>query len=134
MIQRIQSLYLILSAILQGLGLTFYPIRLLFSAEEVVYSHHFIMLIVFILMTLGPVVIVFLFKNRQLQFVLNRLLIAATLIVWTIHVVGYVKLELADISHMAPMIVYLFYILFLVLANKAIKRDEDLVRASDRIR
>jgi F0F1-type ATP synthase membrane subunit a len=134
MIQRIQSLYLILSAILQGLGLTFYPKRLLFSAEEVVYSHHLTMLIVFILLTLGPLIVVFLFKNRQLQFVLNRLLIAANLVVWAIHVVGYIKLETADVTQTAPMFLYLLYMLFLVLANKAIKRDEDLVRASDRIR
>lgn len=134
MIQRIQSLYLILSALLQGLGLIFCPKRLLSSAEVVAFDQHYLMLIVFVLMTAGPVAVVFLFKNRQLQFVLNRLLIAATLVIWAIHIIGYVKLEKADLSHMAPMLVYLFYMLLLVMANKAIKRDEDLVRASDRIR
>ncbi len=134
MIQRIQSLYLILTSLFQGLGLFFYPNRLLYNGEAVLFSQHFLMLVILILMTIGPTLVVFLFKNRQLQFVLNRLLILVTMLVWAVHVVGYVKLEATAFSQVMPMLIYLSNIVLLVLANKAIKRDEDLVRAADRIR
>jgi len=134
MIQRIQSLYLILTSLFQGLGLVFYPNRLLYNGEAVLFSQHFLMLVILVLLTTVPTLVVFLFKKRQLQFVLNRLLILATLLVWAVHVVGYVKLEATASSQMMPMLIYLLNIVLLVLANKAIKRDEDLVRAADRIR
>lgn len=134
MIQRIQSLYLILTSLFQGLGLVFYPNRLLYNGDAVLFSQHFLMLVILVLLTTVPTLIVFLYKNRQLQFVLNRLLILSTLLVWAVHVVGYVKQETTSSSQMMPMLIYLSNIVLLVLANKAIKRDEDLVRAADRIR
>lgn len=134
MIQRIQSLYLSLTSLVLGLSLFFYPNRLLYTTVEVNACENLGLLLILVLIAVGPMAVVFLYKNRQLQFVLNRLLILMLMILWALHGIAYVKLDMSATDQVAPMVGYLLSIFLLVLANKAIKRDEDLVRAADRIR
>ena len=134
MIQRIQTLYLILTSLVLGLSLFFYPSRLFYTNAEVNVCEHPVLLLMLTLIAAGPLAVVFLYKKRQLQFVLNRLLILLVLTFWTLHVIGYIKLDSDTTGQVVPMVGYLLSIFLLVLANKAIKRDEDLVRAADRIR
>ncbi|MGB0198886.1 MAG: DUF4293 family protein [Flavobacteriaceae bacterium] len=134
MIQRIQSIYLTLTSLVLLGGLFFYPHRLFYNAEEINVFQHPLLSFMLALMALGPLAVVFMYKKRQLQFVLNRLLILILFLFLTLHLIGYVKIETATANQVVPLISYLIAVILLVLANKAIKRDEDLVRAADRIR
>jgi hypothetical protein len=78
----------------------------------------------------------FLFKNRQTQFVLNRLTIIFNFILLgffvfrTLNLSGEMQISEKGIGMFLPTI----SIVLLVLANRAIKKDEDLVKSVDRLR
>lgn len=76
------------------------------------------------------------FKKRQLQFVLNRLNIISNFILLGVFV--YRSLTLSGETLVSEkgigVLLPIISIVFLVLANKAIKRDEDLVKSVDRLR
>lgn len=76
------------------------------------------------------------FKKRQLQFVLNRLSILLNFVLLGVFV--YRSLNLPGENLISEkgigMLLPVISIVFLVLANKAIKRDEDLVKSVDRLR
>ncbi len=144
MIQRIQSLYLFIGAII-SLGLTF-----VFSLwENVVNVEYYVMNllvekeitikiipILFILSGLMSLVSIFLFKKRKDQFVINRLNILINLILLGVLIYnlltlsGEMQVSEKGIGLGLPIIV----IVLLVIANKAIKKDEDLVKSVDRLR
>jgi len=92
--------------------------------------------VLFFVSTVLSLSIIFLFKNRKLQFVLGRVNILINLIL--LGLIAYQSLNLSGetlvsekgIGSGIPIIV----ILLLVMANKAIKRDEDLVKSVDRLR
>jgi peptidoglycan/LPS O-acetylase OafA/YrhL len=81
-------------------------------------------------------VAIFLFKNRKLQFVIGRLTILINLIL--LGLLMYVSLTLPGEAAVSEkgigMFVPILAVLLLVLANKAIKKDEDLVKSADRLR
>ena len=76
------------------------------------------------------------FKKRKQQFVLNRLAIIFNFVLLGVFVYrslsipGETLVSEKGIGVLLPII----SIVFLVLANKAIKRDEDLVKSVDRLR
>ena len=76
------------------------------------------------------------FKKRQRQFVFNRLNIILNFVLLGVFVYrsltisGETLVSEKGIGVLLPVI----SIVFLVLANKAIKRDEDLVKSVDRLR
>jgi hypothetical protein len=76
------------------------------------------------------------YKKRQQQFVFNRLnmilnLILLGLFVYrSLNISGEASVSEKGIGMFLPII----SIVFLVLANKAIKKDEDLVKSVDRLR
>lgn len=76
------------------------------------------------------------FKTRQRQFVLNRLNIILNFVLLGVFV--YRSLTLSGETLVSEKGIGVFLpiisIVFLVLANKAIKRDEDLVKSVDRLR
>jgi hypothetical protein len=76
------------------------------------------------------------FKKRQLQFVLNRLTILSNLVLLGVFV--YRSLTLSGESLLSEkgigVLLPIISIVFLVMANKAIKKDEDLVKSVDRLR
>lgn len=79
---------------------------------------------------------IFMFKNRKLQFVLNRLNIILNFTL--LGVLVYLSLNLSGETAVSEKGIGMFLpivsIVFLVLANKAIKKDEDLVKSVDRLR
>ncbi len=79
---------------------------------------------------------IFLFRNRQNQFVLNRLNIILNLFLLGFFV--YRSLSLSGETTVSEkgigMLIPVFSIVCLVLANRAIKKDEDLVKSVDRLR
>ena len=77
------------------------------------------------------------FKKRQTQFVVNRLNIVLNLILLGLFVYHSLNLsgEAVSVSEKGiGMFLPILAIVFLVLANKAIKKDEDLVKSVDRLR
>jgi ABC-type polysaccharide transport system permease subunit len=76
------------------------------------------------------------FKKRQLQFVLNRLNIILNFVLLGVFV--YRSLTLSGETLVSEkgigVLLPIISIVFLVMANKAIKRDEDLVKSADRLR
>ncbi|TRZ44491.1 DUF4293 domain-containing protein [Robertkochia solimangrovi] len=137
MLQRIQSIYMFLVVILNGV-LPFWVYlwtdalgEAVYADDDMVYSALFICSAVMAFLT------IFLFKNRKRQFVLNRLNIILNFVLLGFFV--YRSLILSGETNAVSekgigMLLPIVSIVFLVLANKAIKKDEDLVKSVDRLR
>ena len=132
MIQRIQSVYLVVAALVSGILSYVFPTGFdvvgQFDAPYIYES--------FIASALLSFIVIFLFKNRKLQFVLGRLNILLNVILlgvfvyWSLNLPGESFLSEKGIGKFIPVI----SIVLLVLANKAIKADEQLVKSVDRLR
>lgn len=136
MIQRIQSLYLFVASLLTGVVPFFFPIWMNAAKKPVFMTSDVTYIVLFGLSTVMSLVCILLFKNRQNQFVLNRLNIILNFILIGLFVYRTLSLsgEMQVSEKGIAMFVPLFSILLLVLANKAIKKDEDLVKSVDRLR
>lgn len=136
MIQRIQSLYLFISALLSALVPMFFPLWKDAKDIPVYFTNDIIYIIGFGLSTVMALICILLFKKRQNQFVLNRLNIILNFILIGLFVYRTLNLSgEASVSEKGiAMFVPLVTIVLLVLANKAIKKDEDLVKSVDRLR
>lgn len=136
MIQRIQTLYLLVVALISGV-LPF--VFSLWSTEEgmVFYAQADLTFLgAFILSSCLAILSIFLYKNRKNQFVLNRLNILLNLFLLGFFVYRSLNLsgEIVISEKGIGMLIPVFSIVFLVLANRAIKKDEDLVKSVDRLR
>jgi len=135
MIQRIQSLYLVLAAIIAG---TMPFVFNLWSTTEnaVVFAiDKQYVLAGFMISAVMSLASIFMFKNRKSQFVINRLNIILNFILLAVFV--YSSLTTSgemQVSEKGVGILPIISIVLLVLANKAIKKDEDLVKSVDRLR
>lgn len=139
MIQRIQTLYMTLSAIATGaLPFVFelWTLKTDNQATAVLLTSSAIYLSLFGLVTLLAIISIFSFKKRQNQFVLNRLTMIFNFILLGFFV--YRSLNLSGETMVSEKGIGMFLpaisIVLLVLANKAIKKDEDLVKSVDRLR
>jgi len=136
MIQRIQTIYLLLSAAVSA-GLIF-VLHLWTNSEDVpVFAKdEYLYLGLFLGSALLSLISIFNFKNRKFQFVLGRLNIILNFILLGFFV--YQLLMPPGESNISEKGVGIFIpilsIVLLVLANKAIKKDEDLVKSVDRLR
>jgi len=136
MIQRIQTLYLFLAAVITA-GLIF-VFHLWTNNDDVkVFAlDNYAYLAMFIGSALLSLISIFSFKNRKFQFVMGRLNIILNFILLGIFV--YKSLNLSGETNVSEkgigILLPIFSIVCLVLANKAIKKDEDLVKSVDRLR
>lgn len=136
MIQRIQSVYLFIALIISAALIFVFP--LWNNAEGVpVYAEDYLSIfIAFLASALLSLVSIFMFKNRKLQFVLGRLnillnfFLLGVFVYWSLSLPGEMDISEKGIGMFLPII----SIVFIVLANKAIKKDEDLVKSVDRLR
>jgi len=145
MIQRIQSIYLLVAGIISG-GLTLLvnlwstsntnlPVFILdlFSSNSLLEKS---IPVLFFSSALISIVAIFLFNNRQLQFVINRLNILINL--FLLGILIYLSQTLSGEASVSEKGIGMFFpvivILLLFLANRAIKKDEDLVKSVDRLR
>ncbi|MFD0963346.1 DUF4293 domain-containing protein [Pseudofulvibacter geojedonensis] len=136
MIQRIQSIYLLLVAVIAG-GLPFVFSLWKNTSDATIYAiNQPLILGLFIVSAIMSLVSIFMFKNRKSQFVINRLNIILNFILLIVLV--YQSLSLSGEAEVSEkgigMILPIVSIVLLVLANKAIKKDEDLVKSVDRLR
>jgi len=136
MLQRIQTVYMLVAALIIGGLYIWFPliqddagIIVIERKEPLVFGLIFVSIAITIISILN-------YKKRQLQFVLNRLSIILNFILLGVFVYralivsGETLVSEKGIGVFLPII----SIVFLVLANKAIKRDEDLVKSVDRLR
>ncbi len=135
MLQRIQSLYLLVAAVCSGvLSFTTY---LLVLEGTVVYAIDSISYVaLFQGSALLSLISIFLFKSRQTQFVLGRLNIILNFILLGLFVFRLLNLPggPANPEKGIGLLLPIFSIVLLALANKAIKKDEALVKSVDRLR
>ncbi|WP_179336799.1 DUF4293 domain-containing protein [Winogradskyella ludwigii] len=136
MIQRIQTLYLFLAAVISA-GLIFVFHLWTNNEEAKVFAlDNYLYLGLFLGSALLSLISIFRFKDRKSQFVLGRLNIILNLILLGIFV--YQSQNLSGETNVSEkgigILLPIFSIVCLVLANKAIKKDEDLVKSVDRLR
>ena len=142
MIQRIQSIYLAvvfaLSAILPLVLNLWDDSKKEVFALELLSDLSIIAKLVpvfFLISALLAIVSIFKYKKRQLQFVLGRIIILINL--FLLGILIYLSLTIpgeASSEKGIGMFIPIVVIVFAVLANKAIKKDEDLVKSVDRLR
>ncbi len=144
MLQRIQTIYLLI-ATLASAGLIF--VLNLWANEEQVKFFALdsfttenillkVMTVLFFLSSMLTFIAIFKFNNRQLQFVLGRFsiltnfILLGILVYFTQNLSGEIIISEKGIGLLIPII----SIVFVALANKAIKKDEELVKSVDRLR
>ncbi|WP_149275053.1 DUF4293 domain-containing protein [Pareuzebyella sediminis] len=136
MIQRIQTIYLLIVILISGI-LPFW-VNLWSNAEgtEIYAQNEILVSVVFYISAILALVAMLLFKNRKNQFVLNRLNLILNLFLLGFFVYRSLNLsgETAVSEKGIGMLIPVVSIVFLVLANRAIKKDEDLVKSVDRLR
>lgn len=152
MIQRIQSVYFLLAGLFPAI--LFFLSLLSFECSGQTYSlsafsfgvsgqpalHTPYGVIVFtVLSVVLPIFTIFKFSNRPLQIklakytLLLQALLAVTFAVYAWTFVG----DYPQATNFTPgfgLLLWALTVVFTILAKKAVQRDEDLVRAADRIR
>ncbi|QWX82852.1 DUF4293 domain-containing protein [Cellulophaga sp. HaHaR_3_176] len=136
MIQRIQTLYLLIVILLTA-ALPFWVNLWSDSNGTHIYAQNDILIsAAFYVSAVLALIAIVLFKKRQNQFVANRLNMILNLFLLGFFV--YRSLNLSGETLVSEkgigMLIPIFSIVFLVLANKAIRKDEDLVKSVDRLR
>ena len=135
MLQRIQTFYLFLSALCSGALYFIFPLSIIESKPYFAQERpEFLAL--FIASTLLAVVAIFKFKSRQTQFVLGRLNILLNLILLGLFIYRLFNLpaELLNFEKGPAMFLPIISVVLLALANKAIKKDDALIKSVDRLR
>lgn len=136
MLQRIQTVYLIISALIIGALYLWFPTIINEANEVIIDKNEPLVLGLMIGSVVLAILSIFNFKKRQLQFVLNRLNIILNFVLLGVFV--YRSLTLSGETLVSEkgigVLIPIISIVFLVMANKAIKRDEDLVKSVDRLR
>ncbi|MDR7211128.1 DUF4293 domain-containing protein [Flavobacterium piscis] len=137
MIQRIQTIYLLLTFLVTGVLLFFVPLWTLNDGKAFYFMQDQVYTILLGLSTMLTVISIISYKKRQNQFVMGRLNIILNLILLGLFVYRSLNLsgETVSVSEKGiGMFLPIVAIVLLVLANKAIKKDEDLVKSVDRLR
>lgn len=155
MIQRIQSLYLLLTTILSvlflnGTFLTFFKesggsisitlkgfmSQIQGKGEEVILGSLPIYLVIIIILLISLITI-FSFRNRKVQLWLAGILIILTsvlIIVSVTYSLFIVRKYDAELVTGAKMFIPALVLIFSILAYRSIKKDADLIKSYDRLR
>ena len=137
MIQRIQTIYLLLAFVLTGILPFFIPLWTMTDGSAYFFMQNQVYVVVLGLSTTLSLLSIVSYKKRQNQFVIDRLNIILNLILLGLFVYRSLNLsgETIAVSEKGiGMFLPIVAIVLLVLANKAIKKDEDLVKSVDRLR
>ncbi|MDO7170568.1 DUF4293 domain-containing protein [Mariniflexile sp. AS56] len=136
MLQRIQTVYLFLAALVSA-GLIFVLHLWVTNDDVIMYAKDNVQYLgLFLGSALLSIITIFKYKNRKSQFMLGRLNIILNFILLglfvyqSLNVSGETAVSEKGIGMLLPIV----SIVFLALANKAIKKDEDLVKSVDRLR
>ena len=136
MLQRIQTLYLLASGLSMATLYLWFPLVQDAAGNAVIERDEpFVFGLIFISIGL-TIISILTFKKRQMQFVLNRLNIISNFVLLGVFV--YRSLTLSGETLVSEkgigVLLPIISIVLLAMANKAIKKDEDLVKSVDRLR
>lgn len=137
MIQRIQTIYLLLAFVVTGALPFFIPLWVMTDGKDYFFMQNQVYVVILGLSTTLSLLSIVSYKKRQNQFVIGRLNIILNLILLGLFVYHSLNLSgetLAVSEKGIGMFLPIVAIVLLVLANKAIKKDEDLVKSVDRLR
>jgi uncharacterized membrane protein YiaA len=144
MLQRIQTIYLFIAAVLAGGVIYLLPLWINNNGEEFFLKNlissndwkQISMVAAFGLSAFLSLITIFLYKNRTQQVGMNRFNIVVNF--YLLGIIVYHLLILPGESEISEKGIGLFIpvlvIVFLVLANKSILKDEKLVKSVDRLR
>jgi hypothetical protein len=147
MIQRIQSIYYLIAMILVGF-MTLWPLA---QVGDVLIDIHgngttgpespipFPLSYIGYLIIALTVICIWMYKDRKKQLILGRVnyfLLLAYIVVISLSIERVINAPGAstEVSYNVSLFLPLFALGFLFLANRAVKKDEDLVRSLDRLR
>lgn len=137
MIQRIQTIYLLLAFVVTGILPFFIPLWTMADGKAYFFMQNQVYVVILGLSTTLSLLSIVSYKKRQNQFVIGRLNIILNLILLGLFVYRSLNVSgetLAVSEKGIGMFLPIVAIVLLVLANKAIKKDEDLVKSVDRLR
>ena len=147
MIQRIQTVFLFLSAVFAGI-LFFVPVASFSFGNELVnlsifgagdYANALLLLILTILMLLVPIVTIFMYKKRELQLKLSSLNVFLNALFCGLIFLFYVdniqeKLSADTVVYAFGTYIPLINMVLSILAMRWIKKDIELIKSIDRLR
>jgi hypothetical protein len=134
MIQRIQSVYLLAVLVLQLVALFILKNWIAASGSFSSLSDQPFLYAGIVASAILSFFSLLKFKARKLQFVLNRLNSLIHLVILFVFVVRVFAITDPETTRPFSLFLPALTIGLLYLANKAIKKDEDLIRSVDRIR
>ena len=133
---RIQTFYLFIASLCSGVLSFFLPLKLYYNNATTTILDQYDYLLLFAFSTLLSIIAIFQYNKRQNQYVLGRLNMIINLILLGLFIcqslsnnIEYYNFE-SGVGFLLPVIT----IVLLVLANRAIKKDEELVKSVDRLR
>lgn len=137
MIQRIQTIYLLFAFVVTGVLPFFIPLWTMADGKDYFFMQNQVYVVILGLSTTLSLLSIISYKKRQNQFVIGRLNMILNLILLGLFVYRSLNVsgETLVVSEKGiGMFLPIVAIVLLVLANKAIKKDEDLVKSVDRLR
>ena len=143
MIQRKQSVYLFLAALMNA-GVFYFDLYQYHLLDTSTFTplrvnDHFPSLLLALLITLIPLIIIFLFKNRKLQIRLSLISLIAiisfiAIMLWRVNGLGKMTPPPHDGSYWIGSVLPVISLVFVFLAIISIRKDDKLVKSVDRLR
>ena len=139
MIQRIQTIYFILAILCMVLG-NIFPVYINIDATTKIANlfklHNQIVLLILSVIIIGCIgYALVLYKNRRFQLTITGITMALTLLLNILIAVSYLPMAKEyDVHIQIAAFFPLVALLCLLLAVRAIRKDEHLVRSADRLR
>lgn len=135
MIQRKQSIYLFIVALLAGIAI-FASNLWIYETKWVQPIDDGIILGMFLISSILPLITLFLYKNRKLQMnlVMGTIFLNILLIGYLAYCLSNLPGGFMDSEKGVGLFVPFTSIVLLLLANRLIKKDEALVKSVDRFR
>jgi len=136
MIQRLQSLWLFVAAVLAALTFMFpfYSGNIIINGTflNLTASSHIATLILTAILVPGCIVIIFLYMDRKLQLRFTILALVISLLNIVVYIIQFKRYANGNLSFAA--VIYIGIPLFLFLAASGIRKDEKLIKSLDRLR
>jgi len=143
MIQRKQSVYLFLAALMNA-GVFYFDLYQYHLLDTSTFTplrvnDHFPSLLLALLITLIPLIIIFLFKNRKLQIRLSLISLIAiisfiAIMLWRVNGLSKMTPPPHDGSYWIGAVLPVISLVFVFLAIISIRKDDKLVKSVDRLR
>lgn len=134
MIQRIQSLFLLIATLISGLGSYF--LYLCENTTDWVLTSKSCLVTAFLVSAIFSFVSLFLFKKRNWQLGLNKLNLFLNILLMGLFIYYLLNISGGSLDPEKGIWVFLplLALVTLFFANRFIQKDEDLVKSVDRIR